>query len=105
MPDKAFETVLEQHTLRLMSLPGVVGVGHGLCAGAPCIKVLVIEKTDDLAARIGDAIKGYPVEILESGEIRALDSENPLPDRQRAVKPDHPEGACDISLRVWGRRA
>ncbi len=75
MPDKAIETVLEQHTLRLMSLPGVVGVGQGLCAGAPCIKVLVIEKTDDLAARIGDAIKGYPVEILESGEIRALDSE------------------------------
>ncbi len=75
MPDKAIETVLEQHTLRLMSLPGVVGVGQGLCAGAPCIKVLVIEKTDDLAARIGDAIKGYPVEILESGEIRALGSE------------------------------
>ena len=75
VPDQPIAAVLEQHTPRLMALPGVVGVGQGRCAGAPCIKVLVIEKTDDLAARIGDAIDGYPVEILESGEIRALGSE------------------------------
>lgn len=75
MPEKTIEAVLEDHTPRLMSLPGVVGTGEGRCAGAPCIKVLVIEKTDDLAARIGDAIEGYPVDIVKSGEIRALDSE------------------------------
>ena len=79
MPEKTIEAVLEDHTPRLISLPGVVGIGEGRCAGAPCIKVLVIEKTDDLAARIGDAIDGYPVEIGESGEIRAQQPGGGLP--------------------------
>ena len=61
MPDKAIETVLEQHTLRLMSLPGVVGVGEGRCAGAPCIKVLVHRK--DRRPRCADRgrDRGLPV--------------------------------------------
>ncbi len=75
MPDKTIEAVLGAHTPRLMSLPGVVGVGEGRCAGAPCIKVLVLEKTDDLVAQIGNAIEDYAVEIVETGEIRALDSD------------------------------
>lgn len=75
MPEKTIEAILEEHTPRLMSLPGVVGTGEGLCAGAPCIKVLVLEKTDDLVARIGSAIEGYAVEIVVTGEIRALDSQ------------------------------
>ena len=75
MPDKTIEAVLGEHTPRLMSLPGVVGVAEGRCAGAPCIKVLVLEKTDDLVARIGNAIEDYTVEIVETGEIRALDSQ------------------------------
>ncbi len=75
MPDKTIEAVLGAHTPRLMSLPGVVGVGEGRCAGAPCIKVLVLEKTDDLVAQIGNAIEDYAVEIVETGEIRALDSQ------------------------------
>ncbi len=75
VPDKAVETVLEQHTLRLMSLPGVVGVGQCRCAGTPCIKVLVLEITPDLVARIDDMIEGYKVEVVATGEIRALDSD------------------------------
>ncbi len=75
MPDKPIAAVLETHSPRLMSLPGVVGVGEGRCAGAPCIKVLVLEKTPELVERIGDAIEGYKVEVVETGEIRALDSD------------------------------
>ena len=75
MPDKTIEAVLETHSPRLMSLPGVAGVGEGRCAGAPCIKVLVLEKTPELVERIGDAIEGYEVEVVETGEIRALDSD------------------------------
>ncbi len=75
MPDKTIEAILETHTARLMSLPGVVGVGEGRCAGAPCIKVLVLEKTPELVERIGDAIEGYEVEVVATGEIRALDSD------------------------------
>ncbi len=75
MPDKTIEAVLETHSPRLMSLPGVVGVGEGRCAGVPCIKVLVLEKTPELVERIGVRIEGYAVEITESGEIRALDTD------------------------------
>ncbi len=75
MPEKTIEAVLKEHTPRLMALPGVVGVGEGRCAGAPCIKVLVLEKTLELVERIGVAIEGYKVEVVETGEIRALDSD------------------------------
>ncbi len=75
MPDKTIEAILKEHTPRLIALPGVVGVGQGRCAGAPCIKILVLEKTPELVARIGDAIEGYEVEVVETGEIRALDAD------------------------------
>ncbi len=75
MPEKTIEAVLETHSPRLMSLAGVVGVGEGRCAGAPCVKVLVLEKTPELVERIGDAIEGYKVEVVETGKIRALDSD------------------------------
>ena len=75
MPDKTIAAVLETHSPRLMSLPGVVGVGEGRCAGAPCVKVLVLEKTPELVERIGVVIEGYKVEVVETGEIRALDSD------------------------------
>lgn len=70
VPDKAIETVLEQHSPRLMLLPGVVGVGQG-AAPAPSIKVFVVEKTPGLVARIGATINGYAVEIAETGAFRA----------------------------------
>ncbi len=69
---KTIVEVLKEHTEELMSIPGVVGIGQGLCNGKPCIKVLVIEKTPELAQKIPDIIEGYQVVIQETGEIRAL---------------------------------
>ncbi len=69
---KTIVEVLKEHTEELMSLPGVVGTAQGLCDGKPCIKVLVIEKTPELAQKIPDIIEGYQVVIEETGEIRAL---------------------------------
>jgi len=68
---KTVEAVLKEHTARLMSLPGVVGTAHGKCAGRPCIKVFVVEKTPKLMEQIPSTIEGYPVQIQETGEIRA----------------------------------
>jgi len=64
--------VLKEHTKELMSIPGVVGTGQGLCNGKPCIKVLVIKKTPELAQKIPDNLEGYQVMIEETGEIKAL---------------------------------
>jgi hypothetical protein len=71
--DRPMTTILEELTPRLMALPGVVGVGEGRCDGQPCIKVLVAEKTEDLLRRIRDITRDTPVDIVETGEIRAHD--------------------------------
>ncbi len=73
MPEMSIEAVLKEHTPRLMSLPGVVGTGEGECGGVPCIKVLIVEKSPELVRQIGTTLEGYPVEFIESGEIKALD--------------------------------
>ena len=72
MPSKPIEKVLEEHTLELMSIDGVVGTAQGLCNGKPCIKVYVIKKTRQLTQRIPTTLEGYPVVIEETGEFRAL---------------------------------
>ena len=71
MADHSINAVLEEHSPRLLSLPGVVGVGRGECDGQPCIKVMVVQKTAELAAQIGGSVEGFRIEIIESGEIRA----------------------------------
>jgi len=72
MPSKPIKKVLEEHTLKLMSIEGVVGTAQGLCNGKPCIKVYVIKKTRQLTQRIPTTLEGYPVVIEETGEFRAL---------------------------------
>ncbi len=54
-----------------MSIPGVVGIVKGLCNDKPCIKVLVIEPTLELAQKLPDNLQGYQVMIEDTGEIRA----------------------------------
>ncbi len=71
-PKKPIEAVLKEHTDRLMALPGVVGTAQGECAGEPCIKILVAEKTPELERQIPDILDGYRVEIVDTGPIRAL---------------------------------
>jgi hypothetical protein len=72
MAAETIKEVLKKHTKDLMSMPGVVGTGQGLCEGKPCIKVLVIEKTPDLDQKIPKTLDGYPVVIEETGPIKAL---------------------------------
>lgn len=58
----------------LQSVVGVVGTMVGECNGEPCLRVLVTEKTDELADRIPKMFAGFRVMIDESGEITAQDS-------------------------------
>ena len=71
MPTRPIEAVLADHTAELLSLPGVVGLYEGARAdGAPCIRVMVVARTPELAKRIPRELEGYPVEIEVTGEIR-----------------------------------
>lgn len=73
MPEKSIREVLEEQTDSLMSVPGVVGIAQGECAGQPCIKVFVAKKTSELLREIPATIDGYLVDVQETGEIRALE--------------------------------
>lgn len=64
--------VLREHTPGIMAIEGVTGTAEGLCGGRPCIKVYVARKTPELTARIPSSIEGYPVEVEETGEFKAL---------------------------------
>lgn len=51
---------------QLMSMPGVVGMAEGKCAGHPCILVLVDRLTPALRKTIPSELEGIPVEIRET---------------------------------------
>ena len=72
MPPKTIEEALIRHTDELMQVKGVVGTAQGLCDNKPCIKVFVIKRTKDLEEKLPRSLDGFPVEIEETGEIRAL---------------------------------
>ncbi len=70
---EGIENVLSKHTDELMSLPGVVGVGQGVCdGGLPCIKVFVVERTPEIERNIPKQIDQFPLDIEATGEFRPL---------------------------------
>jgi hypothetical protein len=70
LPSRPIEQVLAEHTPSLMRIPGVTGTAQSLCAGAPCIHVLVVEATPELRRRIPERIEGYAVQLQVTGVIR-----------------------------------
>ena len=72
MASKTIEQVLKEHTEELMALPGVVGVGQGLCDDQDCIKVFVAQMSSELEQKIPDELDGYQVDIEVTGEFKAL---------------------------------
>lgn len=70
------EEVKRRHESSLMTLPHVVGVGIGEQDGKPVIEVLV--KTKEAGAglpSIPESIEGYPVTIVEAGDVMAQHDE------------------------------
>ena len=75
MPSRDINAAMEAHVDELMAIEGVTGVGIGaLDDGRPCILVLVVRESEELADKIPKTLEGHPVEIFESGEITPLDS-------------------------------
>lgn len=56
-----------------MTLPGVVAVGIGLVSGGKTgIVVSVAKNLNEIRSKIPSVVEGIPVEVQETGEIRAL---------------------------------
>lgn len=58
---------------RLLRLPGVTAVGIGDHEGAPCLRVWVIDRSEELMAAIPSDWAGFVVVVEESGRIEARD--------------------------------
>lgn len=73
MTKKTIESVLKEHTEHLMSIPGVIGTGIGLCDGRRCIKVFTSGLTEELKKKLPEELEGHPLRIEESGPFEAYD--------------------------------
>lgn len=71
MAQRSIDQVFAAHQDSLMAVPGVVGVAIGRCQDVPCIRVMVVQRTAELDRRVPQELEGYPVEVQETGPIRA----------------------------------
>jgi len=62
-----------------MGLPGVVGTALGESGGKPCILILVARKTSKVMNQVPATLDGYPVTVMETGEIKASPAEQEKP--------------------------
>lgn len=77
VPERDINEVMADHVEELIKLPGVVGVYiSALDDGTPCIKIMIVEKMNELEQKIPKFLEGHPVLLIETGEIIPL-SEKP----------------------------
>ncbi|AEA47435.1 hypothetical protein [Archaeoglobus veneficus] len=69
----SIDDIRSKYEEELLSIEGVVGVGIGEAADKkPCIKVYVVKIDEKLKKTIPSELEGFPVELEEVGEIKAL---------------------------------
>jgi len=66
---KAVKAVKRKHEERLMSLPGVVGVGIGRKEGRDCICVYVTDDNPKILAALPRTLEEIPVQVIVSGSF------------------------------------
>ena len=73
-PRRDINDVLRAHDRELLAIPGVVGIYVGeLDDGkTPCLKVMLLRKSDETERAIPKILEGYPVVTEVTGEIRPL---------------------------------
>ena len=71
VPSRTIEEARAELIAELRALPGLTMIGIGECEGAPCLRVHVVAVTDEIRESVPDTLGGWPVELNESGSIRA----------------------------------
>src|SRR5881392_1868860 len=73
-PRRDINDVLRAHDKELLAIPGVVGIYVGeLDDGkTPCLKVMLLRKSDETERAIPKTLEGYPVVMEVTGAIRPL---------------------------------
>jgi hypothetical protein len=70
-PPMTLNTVIERRSAELLEIPGVVGVAQGAHEGQSVVQILVERRTPELMAKLPRTLDGFPVVVVESGEIRS----------------------------------
>lgn len=73
-PTGKVDEVRHRYEAKLMRIRGVVGVGVGRCNGTDCIKVFVMEESQEILESVPKEIEGIEVDIEETGQFRTLPS-------------------------------
>jgi hypothetical protein len=63
--------VIQRHAEALLEIPGVVGVAQGTSEGHSVVQILVERRTPELIAQLPRTLDGYPVVVVQSGELRS----------------------------------
>ena len=69
MPEQSTREVIAENASRILAVPGVTGMMEGTLDGKECIRILVVEETEELRKSLPRTLGGYPVILYESGEI------------------------------------
>jgi hypothetical protein len=73
MEKSPIEDVMNRYQEQILEYEGVVGIGVGQSAtGELCIKVFVDKREPSVEEQVPGELEGYPVEIEEVGDIKAL---------------------------------
>jgi hypothetical protein len=70
-PPMTIAAAIARHSTELLQIPGVVGVAQGAEGGRDVVQILVEQRTPALEARLQRLLEGYPVVVVESGQIRS----------------------------------
>jgi hypothetical protein len=70
-PAMTINTVIQSHAEELLEISGVVGVAQGTHEGHSVVQILVERRTPELVARLPRTLDGYPVIVVQAGELRS----------------------------------
>ena len=70
MPARTIEEVQNAYTDAWMDIPGVVGTAVGEADGKPCIRIFVLEITEELEEKLPFSVEGFPVIVEVPGGFR-----------------------------------
>jgi hypothetical protein len=63
--------VIQRHAEELLEISGVMGVAEGARGGHRVVQILVERRTPELMAKLPRTLDGYPVVVVQSGELRS----------------------------------
>lgn len=81
--ERELDGVKDRHSMRLLSMPGVVGVGVGRDEGGQFVLTLHVETDDpDVLGGLPRHVEGHPVKLIWSGPYEKFPAARDVGDSQ-----------------------